>query len=80
MAGDPKYICIDTAQAGPAIIIFPNWMDHSTMAKVCVGKVLSGGFVSFDTDKVTCHGQSTSLGLRSRTEDTKILMRELGVE
>ena len=71
-----KYIMLDQwGYASDALIIFPASMSHVNTASNFGGKdnVLSAGFITIDIDgKPKCYGESRSLGVKSRPEDTTI--------
>lgn len=66
------------------------WPESDMVWHMSVGKLLdyhigpdivSAGFVSFDAQgRPTCHGQSDSLGLKARPEDTSILRAQMGMK
>lgn len=62
-------------------IVFPYAITHSILAQLLrsqIGKVVSAGFVSYDSHgEVSCHGLSTSLGIKSRPQDSDILKKEI---
>jgi len=60
------------------IYIFPSLVVHKTVAKRMRGKVVGAGFIARDkgTGKLFCRGESDSLQVKSRPEDT-ILLRSL---
>jgi hypothetical protein len=76
---DPKYIYIDTHEAGPDFFIFPNWYDHKRVAEFVGGEVLSAGFVCFNVPKPFCHGKSTSLNVGATEFATKYLRKRYGI-
>ena len=67
-----KYIVIDYPIAGESIIIFPETLEHKSVAlnnSYAGCKIISAGFVLIDPDELlTCHGESESLHLKSRPE------------
>lgn len=69
-----KYIIFDkinsTMPIDEPIIIFPNMVGHDTIAKSIDSKVVGAGFV--DLNEQVCYGESTSLNISSRSEDTNI--------
>ena len=64
-----------------AMIIFPPFVEHKTMADKLGHEVLSAGFIGKDGDvDYRCYGHSTSLDIYSRgQEDTRILNRQLSL-
>ncbi len=72
-----KYIVYETPTY-TMFVTFPDVMDHSAMAialNVEQSDLVSAGFVAMDIDgSLYCHGESHSLGLKSRgLEDFKLL-------
>lgn len=82
-----KYIIFEVVTSGGVIIelpiVFPNCINHDTMAKVMihstykdmnggvVGKVVSAGFCDMHT--LTCSGESETLGIGSRDSDALVV-------
>ena len=63
------------------IIVFSELFQHSEFKKF---NPISAGFISFGVNKqgnpsCTCYGESVSLGLKSREEDTVIAKRQLNM-
>ena len=72
-----KYIVTNTGE----IIIFPGLLQHSEFK--CFNPI-SAGFISFGVNEqgnpsCTCYGESVSLGLESREEDTQMAKRQLNM-
>lgn len=67
-----KYIVFDTPLNGDTIVIFPPMVPHDLMRDALVGPIVSAGFLSFEdrTRTFRCHGESTSLGIKSREVDS----------
>ena len=59
-------------------IIFPDFVAHSCVAKL-FENVTSGGFVSVSPDEVRVYGNSTSVGVESKSTDVKHVKRALGI-
>ena len=63
-------------------ILFPTDLTHSSVAHQLGFQgqsIVSAGFVSLDSQgKPACYGKSLSLHLRSRSQDTDVVMQELG--
>lgn len=82
MFGQMKYIVVD-GNLSDTIYLFPGHVQHADFAQT-VGAtkdiLLSAGFVSHSKDGLNCYGRSVSLDLASRSEDTKLLMREFGLD
>lgn len=84
-----KYICMSTEHRTEEIFVFPKSIDHDAMAEALSGikdstrgawsrvfrVPISAGFV-YKTG--TCYGESETLGLESREEDTAILAKQYG--
>lgn len=69
-----KYIVLDTAMAGPTIVVFPAWLTHKDFA--VMGKIISAGFVGRNDATKSgfyTYGESISLKLQSRPEDQGLL-------
>ena len=73
---DMKYIMIKV-YAGEEPILFPATMTHSIMARDLGSEAVSAGFV---TPGLKCYGESTSLKIKSRPEDTEILRLRFGLD
>ena len=75
MYGDnAKYIIVKTRDNGEYPIIFPLRVTHKQMA-TRNGEPISAGFVN---DRLECFGESDSLGIKSRPEDTAIIKDMFG--
>lgn len=72
-----KYIVLD-GQYGDAPIIFPDSMEHRAFSQAFDAEVVSAGFVTFGFGKVQCYGQSVSLNVASRSEDSALVARLIG--
>lgn len=70
-----KYIVVDNGLL-EVIIVFPDILQHRDVAQ-SFGDVVSGGFITKE-DEFICYGESISLGLKSRREDTDIANQQLG--
>lgn len=61
------------------IILFPDYEAHDEMARRCKGIVIGAGFVvrlgGDSIENIECIGESVSLGIKSRLEDTEKLQR-----
>ena len=78
-----KYIVMQDSHGTETIVIFPKTINHDCMAEVAsrirnqthgnwervFRKPISAGF----TDGKTCYGESFSLGIESRPQDTELL-------
>jgi len=80
---DAKYIMIRNDGKGyDEPIVFPVTMDHSFVARRMVredlgDKIVSAGKVN---SRLCCHGESVSLKIKSRKEDTSIMLRAFGTD
>ena len=78
-----KYIVIDN-NGMDDVILFPPWRKHDEMVlqlSVDVSKVVSAGFVKCDdAGHLYCYGESVSLRVKSRKEDTDLITRQLNFE
>lgn len=74
-AQEMKYV-IKREQGIEVPIVFSSLITHSSICNR--GSIVSAGFCVIDGyDRTQCYGESTSLGLKSRPEDTSILKRNL---
>lgn len=55
------------------IIIFPEIIEHSNFKNF---EVISAGFCYVEKDQVLCFGESISLKLKSKEEDTSIATKQ----
>ena len=74
-----KYIQLEYA----GYIIFDKSQKHSDMAKKFpLDKVISAGFINLNIEgkeHIQCHGESTSLGIKSDPYDEDMLFRRLSI-
>ena len=77
---------VDTFLSSHNVIIFNSCLSHDEMARSIPGisKVLSAGFIHFDTNSEgevipVCHGRSTSLNISSRPEDSIVVKAAMSV-
>lgn len=76
-----KYIIFEDFAGHPAPILFPSRISHGEMRElVPYSSVLSAGYVEAAGDSFRVHGQSVSLGVRSRSQDLDIIVRHLASE
>lgn len=61
-------------------VCFHEAINHSDMKKLFVGEPLGAGFFHIDQDKVWVYGESVSLNLKSRPEDSRHISRVLGLQ
>lgn len=76
-----KYIVVENDFVkSPSIIIFPSNISHKNMSdalkRIRFNKVISAGFID---DFMQCYGESQTLNLKSRTEDTVLLHKMLEI-
>ena len=76
-----KYIIYDDDLLDVAVI-FSNHIQHDSMAMTIGCKPISAGFVEIDGTKngeprAIAFGESVSLGLKSRPQDSKIIQKML---
>jgi hypothetical protein len=74
-----KYIMFDN-RLTEHHVMFANHITHSNMAfnLSAAGKPISAGFVRFVNGKLEAYGESISLKLTSRREDTAIINKNIG--
>ena len=77
MSAHMKYIMVEDRYGDKSPILFAPSESHANMAFKLNAKVSSAGFVINNLGTVECYGESTSLGVKSDPEDTKILQRYL---
>lgn len=65
-----KYIVIEN-RGNESIILFPDWMRHDDVARKMNTKVISAGMC--DLESRQCFGESVSLKIKSRPEDSELL-------
>ena len=78
---NPKYVVIEYPEKGECIIIFPDMLVHKDIGRnnAHMGcKIISAGFVTLRDGEIICHGESESLKLKSRPEDTDLANRMFG--
>jgi hypothetical protein len=71
-----KYIIWDDGITECAII-FNNHLKHVDMVFKLMVEPISAGFVLINDSKVVAYGESVSLNIRSRAEDSEIIQRIL---
>lgn len=71
-----KYIIIDDGLVDTPIL-FPQWVKHDKMLFDRSVKLLSAGFVQIVGSTVEAYGESVSLKVSSRKEDSEIIQRAL---
>lgn len=78
---DMKYITVESFPA-TEIVIFPNFVEHSTFADRHGYKrdlIIGAGFVSFGTAP-KCYGKSVTLRIDSHPDDTDLLLEYMNVK
>uniref|UniRef100_A0A7C4AHV0 Uncharacterized protein n=1 Tax=Fundidesulfovibrio putealis TaxID=270496 RepID=A0A7C4AHV0_9BACT len=76
-----KYIIFEDFAGHPAPMLFPGRVSHQEMRElVPYSSVLSAGYVEVTDGVFRVHGQSVSLGVKSRPEDLEIIARHLAPE
>ena len=79
---DCKYIIFEDGLGCPIAFLFPAILNPANLAmalKNQIGHPVSAGFVSFHPYPAA-HGESITLKLRSRDEDSRTIAEELGME
>lgn len=75
-----KYIILENSML-EVPIIFPMHVKHCDMAHMFRGiNVLSAGFVQLQEGQLVAFGESLTLKIQSRPEDTALLQRILGLK
>lgn len=72
-----KYITFDTGLI-EAIIIFPEYVMHRDIG--IQGEILGAGFIEVIDGQWNCYGESISLKVKSRPEDSKIANNYIGIK
>lgn len=72
-----KYI-IAEVNGLPTPFVFPEWVTHANVAMLLNVKPVAAGFTHIAEDKFVCYGDSVSLKIGARAEDSSILTRTLG--
>ena len=78
-----KYIVLDNSASGERIYIFADHEQHSDVAarlKFRNDIVVGAGFVTHCETGLSCWGHSQSLDVVSRSEDTLLVNRLLGLD
>lgn len=63
-------------------IVFPDTVEHAQVAHACVdgpAGIQSAGFFRIEDGQVVAYGESTSLGLASRSEDAILIAKAIGL-
>lgn len=71
-----KYVRFDNGYAD-IILAFPHFVEHESVSGP--GTVVSAGFIEFDAEgrRYRCFGESVSLGLAAREEDSTLASKQL---
>ena len=70
-----KYIIFDW-DGIPTPFLFPNHIQHGSVAMMINAKPTSAGFVEFgDVNTIHCYGESVSLKLKNNEGDAKIIRK-----
>ncbi len=73
-----KYIMFEDFSGAPVPIIFPKRIDFTKLREqIPYTKVLSAGYVSLSGAVFACHGESKSLAVAARPEDSGIITAKL---
>lgn len=72
-----KYVVVDDGLL-ECPYIFSNHINHSNFVNGLKlvgigGEIISAGFVNFDGERLICFGESVSLGVKARPEDTTLI-------
>ena len=68
-----KYVMLKLDGGELLPLLFPEFMQHSTMAKSVPAAVVSAGRVSLENGRIVAFGASSSLAVSSREEDSAII-------
>lgn len=68
-----KYIIFEDHR----VVIFSNTENHDKMAAAVGGKPVGAGIVLMFDGQVKAAGESFTLGIKSRPEDTAIIQRQM---
>ena len=71
-----KYIIIESNLYGKYPVLFPDFLNHSDVAKKFSGKPVSAGMCQLD-DEIQTFGESITLQLKCDPEDCKLIERML---
>ncbi len=75
-----KYVMLRLDSGDLLPLIFPEFMQHSHVASSIPAAVVSAGRVYLENGKAVARGQSSSLGICSREQDSEIIQRYLDGE
>jgi hypothetical protein len=68
-----KYVMLKLDGGELLPLLFPEFMQHSHMARSVPATVVSAGRVYLEDGKIIAHGASSSLDVSSREEDSEII-------
>ena len=68
-----KYVMLKLDGGELLPLLFPEFMQHSTMAQSVPATVVSAGRVYLEEGKIVARGASSSLEVSSRDEDSAII-------
>ena len=72
-----KYIVVNHGDPrGDTLYIMPEYIEHRRMAQGvcdCENHPVSAGFITLRDGEFYCHGESISLGLKSRPDEDGVL-------
>ncbi len=68
-----KYVMLKLDSGELLPLLFPEFMQHSTMAQSVPATVVSAGRVYLEDGKIVASGASSSLEVSSRDEDSAII-------
>ena len=68
-----KYVMLKLDGGELLPLLFPEFMQHSTMAQSVPATVISAGRVYLEDGKIVARGASSSLEVSSRDEDSDII-------
>lgn len=61
-------------------IIFSSHISHNIMADLLTHEATSAGYVTIRDNKITCHGESVTLGLSPKEHDETLISLQLARE
>ena len=68
-----KYVMLKLDSGELLPLLFPEFMQHSTVAQAVPATVVSAGRVYLEDGKIVARGASSSLEVSSRDEDSEII-------
>lgn len=73
-----KYIIFRRGVHSLSALVFDEHLIHYDVARAIGYEAISAGFCQIIDDQFRCYGESTSLGIKSRSEDESILDKLIG--